>query len=291
MKSMTGYGKGVASNGEMQLTVELKSVNHRFLDINTKIPRSFIAHEDVIRSVLSQNVSRGHVDVFINVDQLSQTPRTVTADVALALGYVQAATQLAQQTGLKNDFQVNSLMKSPDVIKVEQVEQDDEVVRQLLQEALTIAVDKLNEMRQVEGAKLIADLNAKINHVEQLLNQLQQYAPEVVVQYRQKLTQRMQEELQGVEIDQARLLNEVAFFTDKANVDEEITRLHCHIQNARDILKLTQPIGRKLDFLVQEFNREANTICSKSNNVALTNLALEIKNEIEKIREQVQNLE
>jgi len=291
MKSMTGYGKGVASNGEMQLTVELKSVNHRFLDINTKIPRSFIAHEDVIRSVLSQNVSRGHVDVFINVDQLSQTPRTVTADVALALGYVQAATQLAQQTGLKNDFQVNSLMKSPDVIKVEQVEQDDEVVRQLLQEALTIAVDKLNEMRQVEGAKLIADLNAKINHVEQLLNQLQQYAPEVVVQYRQKLTQRMQEALQGVEIDQARLLNEVAFFTDKANVDEEITRLHCHIQNARDILKLTQPIGRKLDFLVQEFNREANTICSKSNNVALTNLALEIKNEIEKIREQVQNLE
>jgi len=291
MKSITRYGKGVASNGEMQLTVELKSVNHRFLDINTKIPRSFIAHEDVIRSVLSQNVSRGHVDVFINVDQLSQTPRTVTADVALALGYVQAATQLAQQTGLKNDFQVNSLMKSPDVIKVEQVEQDDEVVRQLLQEALTIAVDKLNEMRQVEGAKLIADLNAKINHVEQLLNQLQQYAPEVVVQYRQKLTQRMQEALQGVEIDQARLLNEVAFFTDKANVDEEITRLHCHIQNARDILKLTQPIGRKLDFLVQEFNREANTICSKSNNVALTNLALEIKNEIEKIREQVQNLE
>ena len=124
MKSMTGYGKGVSSNQEMQLTVELKSVNHRFLDINTKIPRAFIAHEDVIRNVLSQNISRGHVDVFINVEQLSQRPRTVSADMGLALGYVEVANQLATTTGLKNDFQVNSLMKSPDVIKVEQVEQD-----------------------------------------------------------------------------------------------------------------------------------------------------------------------
>ena len=291
MKSMTGYGKGVSANQEMQLTVELKSVNHRFLDINTKIPRAFIAHEDVIRNVLSANLSRGHVDVFINVEQLAQRRRKVTADMGLALGYVEVANQLAQETGLKNDFQVNSLMKSPDVISVEQVEQDDQAIRTLLQQALTEAVEKLNQMRQVEGAKLIADLNDKINHVEDLLNQLQAFAPEVVTQYRQKLYQRMQEALQGVEVDQAKLLNEVAFFTDKSNVDEEITRLHCHIDNARQILKLTQPIGRKLDFLVQEFNREANTICSKSNNVALTNLALEIKNEIEKIREQVQNLE
>ena len=291
MKSMTGYGKGVSANQEMQLTVELKSVNHRFLDINTKIPRSFIAHEDVIRSVLSSNVSRGHVDVFINVEQTSERPRVVSADIGLALGYMQVANQLAQETGLKNDFQVNSLMKSPDVIKVEQAEQDEEAIRELLQQALQIAVEKLNEMRLVEGQKLIADLSLKINHVEQLLNQVQEFAPQVVAQYRTKLLQRMQEALDNVEVDQARLLNEVAFFTDKCNVDEEITRLHCHIQNAREILKLTQPIGRKLDFLVQEFNREANTICSKSNNVTLTNIALEIKNEIEKIREQVQNLE
>lgn len=291
MKSMTGYGKGVSCNEEMQLTVELKSVNHRFLDINTKIPRAFIAHEDVIRTVLSENLSRGHVDVFINVEQLSQRPRKVTADMGLAMGYVQVAQQLSEETGLKNDFQVNSLMKSPDVISVEQVEQDDDAIRQLLQQALTQAVEKLNQMRKVEGEKLIADLKGKINKVEDLLNQLQAYAPEVVSQYRQKLYQRMQDALQGVEVDQAKLLNEVAFFTDKSNVDEEITRLHCHIDNARQILALTQPIGRKLDFLVQEFNREANTICSKSNNVALTNLALEIKNEIEKIREQVQNLE
>ena len=291
MKSMTGYGKGISQTADMELTVELKSVNHRFLDINTKIPRAFIAYEDVIRSVISQGVNRGHVDVFVNFTVSSERPKVVTADVGLAQGYVQVANQLASQFGLKNDFQLNALMKTTDVVKVEQEQESDEVVRALLQDALTKAVAQLNVMRIAEGEKLIADISQRITNVENLLNRVKEFAPQVVEQYRQKITLRMQEVLSQVEVDQAKLLNEVAFFTDKANVDEEITRLYCHIQNARNILQLSEPIGRKLDFLIQEFNREANTICSKSNNVNLTNLALEIKNEIEKIREQVQNLE
>ncbi|MCH5156281.1 MAG: YicC family protein [Clostridiales bacterium] len=292
MKSMTGYGKATVTRDNRELTIELKSVNHRFLDISTKIPRAFIAHEDVIRNGLSKGLSRGHIDVFLNYTLVGDTDKTVQVDMALAKGYVESAKQLKDAfPDLHMDFNVNALMRSNEVLTLKQTEEDSEVLREMVAEAVDKAVENLNAMREVEGNALRKDLLAKIDKVEQLLSQVKMYAPEVAEQYREKLRTRVTEALQGVDIDENKLVNEVCFFVDKSCIDEEITRLTSHIQRAREILRDEQPVGRKLDFLVQEFNRETNTICSKSSFLALTNVALEMKNEIEKIREQVQNLE
>ncbi len=292
MKSMTGYGKGVVTMDGRELTVELKSVNHRFLDISTKIPRAFIAHEDIIRCGLSKGLSRGHVDVFINYKLDGDASKVVAVDMALAKGYVESVQKLVEVfPELRNDFSINSLIKSPEVMSLEQAEEDQETIRKMLTEAVNLAVTNLNAMREVEGNKLRADLLAKIATVESFLAKVKEYAPKVALQYREKLSNRVQEALQNVELDQNKLVNEVCFFVDKSCIDEEITRLTSHIAHAREILALEEPVGRKLDFLVQEFNRETNTICSKSSYLELTNVALAMKNEIEKIREQVQNLE
>lgn len=295
MKSMTGYGKSTVALDGRELTVEVKSVNHRFLDISTKISRAFAPYEDIIRSLLSENVSRGHVEVYVNYKLVGDSDKVVNVDLALAKGYVDSAEKLAQSfPQLKNDFSLNSLMKSPDVLTVEQQDEDDEVIKSMLVTALKGALDNLNAMREVEGNKLHDDLLVKISNVENLLNQVKVYAPQVVLQYTEKLRNRiadMTNRLNGIAVDEARLASEVCIYTDKSCVDEEITRLGSHIAHAREILASKEPVGRKLDFLIQEFNRETNTICSKSGSMEMTNVALEMKNEIEKIREQVQNLE
>ena len=292
MKSMTGYGKATVNRDNRELTIELKSVNHRFLDISTKIPRAFIAHEDVIRNGLSKGLSRGHIDVFLNYTLVGDTDKTVQVDIALAKGYVESAKQLKEAfPDLHLDFNVNALMRSNEVLTLKQTEEDGEVLREMVAEAVDKAVENLNVMREIEGNALRVDLLGKIDKVETLLSQVKQYAPCVSEQYREKLRLRVTEALSGVDIDENKLANEVCFFADKSCIDEEITRLGSHIQRAREILAGEQPVGRKLDFLVQEFNRETNTICSKSSFLELTNVALEMKNEIEKIREQVQNLE
>ena len=292
MKSMTGYGKATVTRDNRELTIELKSVNHRFLDISTKIPRAFIAHEDVIRNGLGKHLSRGHVDVFLNYTLVGDTDKTVQVDMALAKGYVDAAKQLKETfPDLHLDFNVNALMRSNEVLTLKQTEEDSEVLREMLSDAVEKAAINLNAMREIEGNALKKDLLVKIDKVEQLLSLVKQYAPQVAEQYREKLRTRVAEALSGVDIDESKLANEVCFFVDKSCIDEEITRLLSHIQRAREILSSNEPVGRKLDFLVQEFNRETNTICSKSSFLELTNVALEMKNEIEKMREQVQNLE
>ena len=292
MKSMTGYGKATVTRDNAELTIELKSVNHRFLDVSTKIPRAFIAYEDVIRNGLSKGVSRGHIDVFLNYTLVGDTDKLVTVDMALAKGYVDAAQQLKEAfPDLHLDFNVNALMRSNEVLTLKQAEEDEKVLREMVVEAVDKAVQKLNAMREIEGNALRTDLLAKIDNVERLLEQVKKHAPAVAEQYREKLRARVTEALSGVELDESKLANEVCFFVDKSCIDEEITRLTSHIARAREILELNEPVGRKLDFLVQEFNRETNTICSKSSYLDLTNVALEMKNEIEKIREQIQNLE
>ncbi|MCM1195105.1 MAG: YicC family protein [Corallococcus sp.] len=292
MKSMTGYGKAVVVRDDRELTVELKSVNHRFLDVSTKIPRMFIAYEDVIRSGLSKGLSRGHVDVFINYNRLGDGGKTVSVDLSLATGYVDAAKQLAETfPELAKDFNINALMRSNEVLTLTQADEDESVLREMLVEAVDCAVAELNAMRKKEGDALQVDLLKKIDNVEGLLRQVKLYAPKVAEQYREKLTARVREALDGAVLDENKLVNEVCFFTDKSCIDEEITRLSSHIDRARELLSLSEPVGRKLDFLVQEFNRETNTICSKSSFLELTNVALEMKNEIEKIREQIQNIE
>lgn len=291
MYSMTGYGKATVVKEGRELTVELKSVNHRFLDISTKIPRMFIAYEDVIRSGLSQGLTRGHIDVYVNYVNNGQSDRCVEADVSLANNYVEVARMLADKFGLKDDFQLSALMRAPDVVKTQQRTEDEEILRDMLQEAVAQAVVKLNAMREAEGEKMKADILARIANIKKLVQKVSKLAPTVAENYRAKLTQRIEETLGEVEVDNARLLNEVAFFADKSNIDEEIARLRSHIDNAVKIMSSNEAVGRKMDFLVQEFNREANTVCSKSNDIQLTNVALQLKNEIEKVREQVQNLE
>ena len=262
MNSMTGYGKAVVERDGRTLTVELKSVNHRFLDVSTKIPRMFIAYEDVIRSGLSKFLTRGHVDVFINYTRSADTDKQVTVDLSLASGYVNAAKSLSEAfPDLRNDFSVNSLMKSGDVLTLTQTDEDAELLRSMLIEAVDEAAKNLNAMRLAEGEALKRDLLI------------------------------ITEALNGVAVDESKLANEVCFFADKSCIDEEITRLTSHIARARELLNASEPVGRKLDFLIQEFNRETNTICSKSSFLDLTDTALAMKNEIEKIREQIQNVE
>lgn len=292
MKSMTGYGKATVTRESRQLTIELKSVNHRFLDVSLKIPRAFIEYEDVIRNGLAKGLSRGHVDVFLNYTLVGDTDKTVTVDLALARGYVESARQLQEAfPELHFDYNINALMRSNEVLTLTQTEEDGEVIRAMLTEAVAQAVDALNAMREIEGNALRVDVLKKIDSLDAMLKKVKKYAPKVTEQYREKLKARVTEALNGVQIDEAKLVNEVCFFADKSCIDEEITRLTSHIARAREILSTDEPVGRKLDFLVQEFNRETNTICSKSSYLELTNVALEMKNEIEKIREQIQNLE
>ena len=219
MKSMTGYGKATVTRDNRELTVELKSVNHRFLDISTKIPRAFIAHEDVIRNGLSKGLSRGHIDVYLNYTLVGDTDKTVQVDMALAKGYYDAAKQLKEAfPDLHLDFNVNALMRSNEVLTLKQAEEDSEVLREMVAEAVDKAVENLNAMRETEGNALRIDLLAKIDGVEMLLSQVKQYAPRVAEQYREKLRNRVAEALDAVDVDESKLANEVCFFADKSRV-------------------------------------------------------------------------
>ena len=291
MLSMTGYGKGEYAEGGLELTCEIKTVNNRYLDVSIKAPRIFAAYEDVIRTTIRKKLTRGHADVFISFKDKRERPTSLAVDIALASSYVAAAKALKEAfPDLTDDVTLSSVLRYPDVLKQEDSQSLDEEMTKALDIALNGALDKLNEMRLVEGEKLKADMLARVDTIEGIVGEIEKRAPMIAQEYREKLTARVQEYLDGANIDESRLLTEVAVFTDKSNIDEELTRLHSHIEQFRAIAQ-EGIVGRKLDFLVQEFNREANTTCSKSNDVAITRAGLNLKNEIEKIREQVQNLE
>ena len=291
MYSMTGYGKCTKFVEGREMTIELKSVNHRFLDINTKLPKMLICIEDTLRKTIQSKISRGRLDVFITYLDKRDLMKNVSVDLGLAEGYINAKNQLVQKFGVLDDFSVNSLMKISDVIKPESQDDDLEALTELVKETTLGAITELNKMRFAEGAKLKKDIVDRITVLEENLVSIEAQAPIVVENYRKKITERVQAILENVEIDQNKLINEVAFFADKSNVDEEITRLKSHFVQAKQFINDEILIGRKMDFLIQEFNRETNTICSKSNDLSLTNIAVSMKSEIEKIREQVQNLE
>lgn len=293
MFSMTGYGKGEYRQGGVELTVEVKTVNNRFLDIAVKAPRLFTGLEENIRSLVRSKISRGHADVFVNLTDRREKPKTLWVDTALAQAYFDAAMRLkALLPSAADDVTLTSVLRYGDVLKQEETQSVDEELMGALSSALTAALDKLNAMRAAEGAKLLADLTARMDTVEELVNGIAERAPSVAEEYRERLAERVRKALEsaGADADEGRILNEVAVFADKSNIDEELTRLHSHIAQFRAICT-ENAAGRKLDFLVQEFNRETNTICSKSNDLTVTRLGLALKNEIEKIREQVQNLE
>lgn len=291
MFSMTGFGKGEYKADGIEISVEVKTVNNRYLDVAIKSPKIFNAYEEIIRSAVRERITRGHLDVFVNYIDKRERPKSLYVDAGAGVGYCAAAKKLKDLfPGLADDFTLTALMRSPDVVRQEETQGADEALLNALQAALCKALDNLNAMRKKEGEKLSDDMLSRMDAVEKLVDEISARAPLVAAQYKSKLEERMKEILNGAAYDEARLLTEVAVFTDKANIDEELTRLRSHIAQFRNICR-EERVGRKLDFLVQEFNRECNTVCSKSNDLKVTDCGLALKNEIEKIREQVQNVE
>ena len=290
MFSMTGYGRGEYKQGGLEVTAEIKTVNNRYLDVSLKCPKILSSCEDVLRGVVREKLTRGHADVYVSFTDKRENRATLSIDLQAAKAWVDTALRLKEAfPEVENDFTISALMRQQDVLKQEDISCDEELVNGAKQ-ALCTALDRLNAMRKTEGEKLEKDMLSRVDTVESLVLQVKERAPLVAKEYAKRLEEKVKNYLEGVNYDEGRLLTEVAVFTDKSNIDEELTRLASHISQFREIAK-ADLVGRKLDFLVQEFNRETNTICSKSNDLVITKLGLEMKNEIEKIREQVQNVE
>lgn len=291
MLSMTGFGRGEFKGNGIELTCEVKSVNNRYLDVSIKAPKVFASVEDDVRSKIKEKMTRGHLDIFISYTDKRERQKSLILDEQLLMAYV-AAAQKAESVlpEIKNDLTLSYLLRIPDILKSEELTQEDEELKAALFQALQTAIAALNSMRSREGEKLEKDMLSRMDEIRRLVRAIKKKAPKVAEEYRKKLEARMKKILEEREVDETRLLSEAAIFADKSNIDEELTRLDSHIEQFKEICS-NQQVGRKLDFLVQEFNREANTICSKSNDLEVTRLALSLKNEIEKVREQVQNIE
>ena len=291
MRSMTGYGRSMVRRDGRELTVELKSVNHRFLDIYFRMPRFFGFAEDTIRKLLSSRLSRGHVDVFMTYRNLREDARAVRADRALYLAYAKALEDMIGMCGsIPDDRSLMKLAMLPDVLVVTEAEEDLEALNALIAEAVTGALDILVAMREREGESLKEDLSERLARLEQMRQEIGSRYPDTVKEDEERLRQRI-EELLDVPVDQTRLLQEVAIMADRSAISEELVRLDSHFAQMREMLENGQAVGRKLDFLVQELNREVNTISSKSQDIHITRLVVAGKAEIEKIREQTQNVE
>lgn len=296
MKSMTGYGRGDSILYDRKFTVEIKSVNHRYNDISIKLPRVLNAFEDKIKSRLASEISRGKTDVYIHLESFSAADIKISINKPLADAYADAVVQLRDRYSLQDDLALSLLAKFPDIINVEKLGNDEENMSQLweaLQYALSDAVTQFMSMRALEGAKLKEDILVKRETVLALAHKVKQRAPLVAKEYAERLKAKVEEALGigGVNYDEIRLIQEITIFSDKSCIDEELTRLESHLAQLLEIVSEEDAVGKKLDFLVQEINREINTIGSKSNDIEITKTVVQMKSEVEKIREQVQNIE
>lgn len=291
MHSMTGYGKGVSKRDGKTITIEIKTVNHRFLDCNIKLPRNFLFVEDRVKKAVSSAISRGHVDLYLTYEQSSTDEGAYTVDMELANNYLTAVRQLENGTGLANDVTLSTLLRVGDIVTRQQSVEDEDLLAEMTLEAASEALVNLKVMREKEGQSQKADIASKLGTIEACLDRIKEFAPKVVEDYRALLNARIAEVVEPSLVDKQRLATEVALYADHCAIDEEITRLLTHISNMRSLLEATEPVGRKMDFLVQEFNRETNTIGSKANDMRITKEVLAIKNEIEKMREQAANIE
>ena len=291
MKSMTGYGKGVVSKDGRELTVELKSVNHRFLDVAMRLPRVLSCIEDTLRTTIASQLSRGHVDVFVNYRNTRSDAKTVRVDETLLSAYVAAARTANEALNLRDDLTLSNVLRLPDVTEIVPSDEDADELIALAKDAAELALDGLVEMRVAEGARLKTALLSGVNAMDAFREEILARAPFVAEEYRKKLNERIEAVLSDAEIDRARLATEVALFADRCCIDEELVRLKSHIAQFRAYLEASEPVGRNMDFIVQEMNRECNTIGSKANDAALTKSVLACKAEIEKLREQIQNVE
>ena len=291
MLSMTGYGRAFVEIEGRQMTVEVKSVNHRFLDLSFRMPRNLMFLEDAARKAIGARLARGHVDVFVTYRNLRTDARTVQVDEALFAAYVGALSRLRGALGpdLRDDRTLMGIAHMPDVMTVTEAEEDQDAVRSLLETALGQALDALCAMRAREGEAIRADLSGRVDALERMTEAVEERYPQTVQAYTQRLRAAM-EELAG-SVDETRLMMEVAVMADRSAIAEETVRLHSHIQQLRAVFEAREPIGRRVDFIVQELNREVNTISSKSQDIPITQLTVDMKAEIEKLREQVQNIE
>ena len=291
IKSMTGFGRCEVQKDSRKFTVELKSVNHRYLDVNIRMPKKLNFFETAIRTLLKSYANRGKVDIFITYEDLSQTQVSVKYNAALAAEYLKYLKQMEKEFGLENDVRVSTLSRYPEVFTMEEQSEDEEELWNELKEALEGAFFQFVETRKAEGGNLKKDILSKLAFLEEQIAFIEERSPQIIAEYRAKLEDKVKELLADTQIEEGRIAAEVILFADKICTDEEVVRLKSHIRHMRNTLEEKEGIGRKLDFIAQEMNREANTILSKANDLETSNIAINLKTEIEKVREQIQNIE
>ena len=291
IKSMTGFGRSEVLRDSRKFTVELKSVNHRYLDVNIRMPKKLNFFETAIRTLLKSYANRGKVDIFITCEDSSQAQVAVKYNPVLAGEYLRYLRQMAEEFGLEDDVRVSVLSRYPEVFTMEEQTEDEEELWNGLKEALESAFAQFVETRTAEGENLKKDILAKLDNLEEQVAFIEERSPQIVAEYRKKLEEKVHELLADTQIEDSRIAAEVILFADKICTDEEVVRLKSHIRHMRNTLEEKEGIGRKLDFIAQEMNREANTILSKANDLEVSNHAISLKTEIEKIREQIQNIE
>lgn len=292
IKSMTGYGLGEAQDEQYKLKVEIKAVNHRYNDILVKMPRHISYLEESIKKVIKGKISRGKVDVYINLEYIKESAIAVKVDIPLAKSYKLALEELVEELNMEDNVRLNNILGISEVVRTERRELDQDAIWSVLNKALDLALENILSMRVLEGEELKNDILLKLENIESAASKIEERSPNVVLEYKEKLTERIKSLMEDASIlDGDRLANEVVFFADRCSIDEELVRLSSHIKQFRSILDEDESIGRKLDFLTQELNREVNTIGSKANDVVITNYVVDCKAEIEKIREQIQNIE
>ena len=291
IKSMTGYGKSEQTIDSLNVTVEIKSVNHRYFEFSARVPREYGFLEEKLKKYCNSLITRGKVECYVSVEDLEEREMEVNVNETLAAGYVKALKELSERFGLKDDISAVTLSRYPDVITLHKASEDEERIWNAVKTVAETAVSKFIEMRETEGSKLRGDILSRADYIIECVELIEGRSPETVREYNEKLKQRMKELLGDAAVDEQRLLNEAAIYADKIAVDEETVRLRSHISQLREFMNSSEAIGRKLDFLVQEINREANTIGSKAQDVDIAKKVIAIKAEVEKIREQVQNIE
>ncbi|MGO1369540.1 MAG: YicC/YloC family endoribonuclease [Senegalia sp. (in: firmicutes)] len=292
IKSMTGFGRGENSDDKRKFIIEMKSVNHRYNDIIVRMPRHLSYLEEKIKKMIKENIKRGRIEVYINLENINDSDFKIDINLNLAKEYKSALSLLNKELSLEDIIHLEDITKYPDIINVEKKEEDEDIIWDTLYPALDNAITNLESMRVREGEELVFDINKRVDYIKKMSNAVENRAPLVVEEYKIKLENRIKKLLDSpVEIDESKLANEVAYFADKANITEEIVRLYSHIEQLKDTLSSNDTVGRKLDFIIQEMNREANTIGSKASDIDITKDVVEIKSELEKIREQVQNIE
>ena len=291
IKSMTGYGKSEQTIDSLNVTVEIKSVNHRYFEFSARVPREYGFLEEKLKKYCNSLITRGKVECYVSVEDLEEREMEVNVNETLAAGYVKALKELSERFGLKDDISAVTLSRYPDVITLHKASEDEERIWNAVKTVAETAVSKFIEMRETEGSKPRGDILSRADYIIECVEFIEGRSPETVREYNEKLKQRMKELLGDASVDEQRLLNEAAIYADKIAVDEETVRLRSHISQLREFMNSSEAIGRKLDFLVQEINREANTIGSKAQDVDIAKKVIAIKAEVEKIREQVQNIE